>query len=213
MSQKLANSIYFFISLILIGLFLTGCNGDADEVSNNNSLDNAISDSSNDSDLTQANDQNSYNEGEGEDEEITSDNTEETTSKETTETNPLSKYSSEEIEYARVWLQYGPNQEIDELNARHIPSGTPLNHDDETSATYPEDVIQLAGSRLVDGSVTYSGNGDGTINVYNVPLRWDGTNPAGEEFYTDIIQNTTLLAVDTGDDEQIIRLIKKLNIE
>lgn len=212
MSPKLANSIYFFISLILIGLFLTGCNGDADEVSNNNSLDNAISDSSNDSDLTQANDQNSNNERK-EEEDLTSENTEESTSKETTETNPLSNYSSEEIEYARVWLQFGPNQELDELNARRIPSGTPLNPDDETSATYPEGVVQLAGSRLVDGSVTYSGNGDGTINVYNVPLRWDGTNPAGEEFYTDIIQNTTLLAVDTGDDEQIIRLIKKLNIE
>jgi hypothetical protein len=125
----------------------------------------------------------------------------------TEEQDLLSEYSSQQIEYARVWLQLGPNQELDELYAQHIPAGTPLNPDDETSATYPEDVIQLAGVRLVDGSVTYSGNGDGTINVYNVPLRWDGVYPAGEEFYTDLIENTKLVTIDPGDDNKVIELI------
>ncbi|MFD1863071.1 hypothetical protein [Planococcus chinensis] len=122
----------------------------------------------------------------------------------------LSQYSSEEIEYARVWLQFGPNQDIDGLYVKRIPAGTPLNPDDETSGTYPERVIQLAGSRLVDGSVTYSGNGDGTINVYNVPLRWDGQYPAGEAFYTEIIENTELVPVDVGEDEEVVRLIELL---
>ncbi|WP_367619254.1 hypothetical protein [Planococcus shenhongbingii] len=125
----------------------------------------------------------------------------------------LSQYSSEQIEYARVWLQLGPNQDIDGLYVERIPAGTPLNPDDDTSGVYPEDVIQLAGSRLVDGSVTYSGNGDGTINVYNVPLRWDGEYPAGEEFYTEVIDNTELVAVDVGEDKEIIRLIKLLKDE
>ncbi len=120
----------------------------------------------------------------------------------------LSKYTSNQIEYARVWLHLGPNQEIDELNVHHIPAGEKLNPDDETSASYPEDVIQLAGSRLVDGSVTYSGNGDGTINVYNVPLRWDGKYPAGEDFYNEIIEKTKLVPIDTGNDHEVIRLIK-----
>ena len=124
----------------------------------------------------------------------------------------LSKYTSNQIEYARVWLQLGPNQEIDELIVRHIPAGEKLNLDDETSASYPEDVIQLAGSRLVDGSVTYSGNGDGTINVYNIPLRWDGKYPAGKDFYNKIIQSTKLVHIDTGDDQKVIRLIKLLNL-
>ncbi len=124
----------------------------------------------------------------------------------------LSNYTSNQIEYARVWLQLAPNQEIDELNVRHIPAGEKLNPDDETSASYPEDVIQLAGSRLVDGSVTYSGNGDGTINVYNVPLRWDGKYPAGKKFYNEIIQSTKLVPIDTGDDQEVIRLIKLLKI-
>lgn len=122
----------------------------------------------------------------------------------------LSEYSSEQIEYARVWLQLGPNQEIDGLYVQQIPEGTPLNPDDETSAAYPEAVIQLAGSRLVDGSVTYSGNGDGTINLYNVPLRWDGEYPAGEDFYNDIIENTELVEIETGEDEEVIRLIELL---
>ncbi len=120
----------------------------------------------------------------------------------------LNQFTNEEIEYARIWLQLGPNQQLDELYIKHIPAGTPLNPDDTTSASYPEDVIQLAGSRLVDGSVTYSGNGNGTINVYNVPLRWDGINPAGEQMYIDIIQNTKLEYVDPGDVNEVIELIK-----
>jgi hypothetical protein len=123
------------------------------------------------------------------------------------------QYSSEQIEYARIWLHLGPNQEIDELNVLHIPAGTPINPNDDTSSHYPENVIQLAGSRLVEGSVTYSGNGDGTINVYNVPLRWDGNYPAGEEFYTDIIKNTKLVTVQQGDNEKIIKLIQLLNVQ
>ncbi|WP_404328328.1 hypothetical protein [Mesobacillus maritimus] len=124
----------------------------------------------------------------------------------------LARYSSEEIEYARVWLQLGPNKDIDGLYVRLIPVGTPLNPDDETSLNYPEDVIQLAGSRLIDGSVTYSGNGNGTINVYNVPLRWDGIYPAGEEFYKEMIENTKLVSIDPGDEEDVIKLIKLITV-
>ncbi|MGM0837250.1 MAG: hypothetical protein ACQEV7_13925 [Bacillota bacterium] len=130
----------------------------------------------------------------------------------------LSGYTAKQIEYARVWLLLGPNQEIDELNAHRIPASTPINPNDDTSALYPEDVIQLAGSRLVDGSVTYSGNGDGTINVYNVPLRWETNVPDDlpenymRELTEEIIENTELVYVDPGDDEKIIELIKLLKI-
>lgn len=129
------------------------------------------------------------------------------------EEDALSEYSSEQIEYARVWLQLGANQEIDGLYVQHIPAGTPLNPDDDTSAAYPESVIQLAGSRLVDGSVTYSGNGDGTVNLYNVPMRWDGQYPAGEEFYKEIIEGTELVTIDPGEAEEVIRLIELLEVQ
>lgn len=124
----------------------------------------------------------------------------------------LSQYSHEQIEYARIWLQLGPNQELDEFYVQHIPAGEPLNSDDKTSASYPEDVIQLSGTRLVDGSVTYSGNGDGTINLYNVPLRWDGVYPAGEEFYIDMIENAELVKIEPGDDQEIIAFIKRFDV-
>lgn len=123
----------------------------------------------------------------------------------------LAKYSSNEIEYARIWLQLGPNQEIDELYIRHIPAGTPLNPEDKTSANYPENVTQLSGSRLVDGSVTYTSNGDGTINQYTaIPLRWDGINPAGKKEYTDILKKRKKVYVDVGNDEKIIQIINKI---
>ncbi len=128
----------------------------------------------------------------------------------------LSQYSSEQIEYARIWLQLGPNQEIDELNVRHISAGEPINIYDDTSATYPKDVISLSGSRSVDGSVTYSSNGDGTINVYDVPLHW--TSPAQveegfmKEYTENIIKEASLVSVDPGDDEEIIKFINLINV-
>lgn len=132
----------------------------------------------------------------------------------------LSQYSSEQIEYARVWLQLGPNQDLAHLNVRHIPAGTPLNPDDDTNVGYPEDVIQLSGSRIVDGIVTYSSNGDGTINVYNVPYRWYGgfsrpDNVSVEEIREEmkrIINNTKLVYVAPGDADKIIKLIKLLDV-
>ncbi|MYL45643.1 hypothetical protein GLV94_08290 [Virgibacillus halodenitrificans] len=125
----------------------------------------------------------------------------------------LAPYSNEQIEYARVWRQLGPNQEVEELNVRHIPAGTKLNAKDDTSTVYPEDVIQLSGVRLVDGSVTYSGNGDGTINVYDIPLRWDGVYPAGKKFYNDLLENNEQIAIDPGKDKEIAELIKRIQMQ
>ncbi|MGE7978391.1 hypothetical protein [Psychrobacillus sp. NPDC093200] len=190
--KKITKILYFNISLCM----LVGCS--------NNTNEEYINDSS---------EKNSALESTKETVKINSDSTKSSSdsneaSKEDKEI--LSHYSSEQIEYARVWLKLGANQEIDGLYVQRIPAGTLINPNDDTSASYPEDVIQLAGSRLVDGSVTYSGNGDGTINVYNVPLRWDGSYPAGEKFYTDIIENTKLVYVDPGNDEKILALIKLL---
>jgi hypothetical protein len=69
--------------------------------------------------------------------------------------NVLSEYSSEKIEYARIWIQLGTNKEIDELNVRRIMSGEPINPEDNTSINYPENVIQLSGSRLVSCVIEY----------------------------------------------------------
>lgn len=200
-------------------LLMAGCGNANEESTQKAQEENAATETAEkDATETEAN----TSKGEGEEADMEKEN--EVTPEETVSTEPdstsadagneqedaLSEYTSEQIEYARVWLQLGPNQDIDGLYVEKIPADTPLNPDDETSGVYPEDVIQLAGSRLVDGSVTYSGNGDGTINVYNVPLRWDGEYPAGEEFYTEIIDNTELVPIDVGEDAEVIRLIKLL---
>lgn len=124
----------------------------------------------------------------------------------------LSDYSSQDIEYARVWLQLGENQNIETLYVERIPAGEPLNPDDETSVDYPEDVVQLSGPRLVDGVVTYSSNGDGTVNVYKVPKRWDGKNPAGKDTYEKMINQTEQEPIDPGEDEKVEQLIEILEI-
>ncbi|PLS06637.1 hypothetical protein [Bacillus halotolerans] len=226
--KKLRNIFYCNVVLVLLVLLLVGCTGGKEEKSNN---DSAIQSEENNK-KTEDSNQIAKDESEattGSKESVTKNSNENTSkesstdeSKETSsegakneanseKDNVLAEYSSEQIEYARVWLQLGANQEIDELNVRHISAGEPINPNDDTSAGYPEDVIQLAGSRLVDGSVTYSGNGDGTIKVYNVPLRWDSSDDVSKgvmrEVTEDIIKNAKTVYVDTGDSEKIKRLI------
>lgn len=63
----------------------------------------------------------------------------------------------------------------------------------DTSVDYPEDVITLGGGIMTDGIVTYNGNGDGTINLYNVPSHWpsDEQIDMSMEKYTEGIINNT----------------------
>lgn len=217
--NKLTKILWFNVTLLLLAGLLAGCAGNTDEESEADASENSSGLESTEKESTKED----ATEKDGET--VTSDESRkkdsDSPSLENSDSNAgdqkdkeaLSGYASEQIEYARVWLQLGANQDIDGLYVRHIPAGTPLNPDDETSADYPEDVIQLAGSRIVDGSVTYSGNGDGTIDVYNVPLRWDGQYPAGEQFYQEMIKKTKLVYVDPGDDEKIIELIRLLKVQ
>lgn len=226
--KKLRNIFYSNVVMMLLVLLLVGCTGGKEEKSNNDSAlqsekkNNETEDSNqitkDESEATTGSEASgTKNSNENASTESSTDESKETSLEgqkneaNSEKDNVLAEYSSEKIEYARVWLQLGANQEIDELNVRHISAGEPINPNDDTSAGYPEDVIQLAGSRLVDGSVTYSGNGDGTIKVYNVPLRWDSSDDLSKgvmrEVTEDIIKNAKTVYVDTGDSEKIKRLI------
>ncbi len=226
--KKLRNIFYSNVVMMLLVLLLVGCMGGKEEKSNNDSAlqseenNNETEDSNqitkDESEATTGSEESgTKNSNENALKESSTDESKETSSEglkneaNSEKDNVLAEYPSEKIEYARVWLQLGANQEIDELNVRHISAGEPINPTDDTSAGYPEDVIQLAGSRLVDGSVTYSGNGDGTIKVYNVPLRWDSSDDVSKgvmrEVTEDIIKNAKTVYVDTGDSEKIKRLI------
>lgn len=197
------SKVYFVSSLLAVLLAgMSACSSD-NLVAKNESKPDTMLQSTNDNSSTDTDNEQASNSSE-------QTTTEHTGSEDKADKVTLSPYSAEDIEYARVWLQLGANQDISGLYVRHISAGTPLNPGDDTSVGYPKNVIQLSGSRLVDGSVTYSGNGNGTINVYNVPLRWDGQYPAGEQFYTDMIKNTKLVSIDPGGDEEIVNLIKLL---
>ncbi|MFD1412421.1 hypothetical protein [Oceanobacillus jeddahense] len=155
--------------------------------------------------------------------EETDSSDDESSEEENEDNNTLSGYSSEEIEYARVWLQLGPNQDIDELYVEHIPAGTPLDpNDEDNDVSYPEDVIQVSGSRIADGMITYSGNGDGTINVYDIPYgnRWYGGMPRPDDIdledvkedMREMLENPESIYIEPGDDEAIINIIEKMYI-
>lgn len=129
--------------------------------------------------------------------------------------NALAEYSSKEIEYARVWLQVIGNLDTEELNVVHIPAGELVNPYDDESVDYPEEVISLGGHIMAAGGVTYSGNGDGTINLYNTPSHWPSymeIDESMEDYTRDIIENTELIYIDKGNDKDVIKLIEMLSI-
>lgn len=123
----------------------------------------------------------------------------------------LSDYAAQEIEYARVWLEVNGDEGIDTLSVSFLSSGEPVHSDDDESADYPEDVIQLAAD--TGDIVTYSGNGDGTLNLYAVPSEWDDI-PSDEvvDMTNQIIDDTELVSIDPNDDDAVINLIDKLDI-
>ncbi|MBN6206176.1 hypothetical protein JYK21_06905 [Ralstonia pickettii] len=128
----------------------------------------------------------------------------------------LSEYSSEEIEYARVWLQIVGNKDTEELNVWHISAGEQVNPHDDDSVDYSEDVIELGGKMMADGVITYSGNGDGTINLYDIPSHWpshEQIDESMEKYTKDIIENTRQIYIEPRDDEEIIKLIEKINVQ
>lgn len=220
--KKQNKYFYCVVSTLLFLFLLTACandsSGESGEVTpeNDSSLESEDPETNDEEQDETDNDMEEENKESDNEDGDASGNTEEEGS-ENEEDSILDGYSSEEIEYARVWLQLGQNNEdLNELNVRHIPAGDPINIMDEESAGYPEDVIELRGGRLIDGAVTYSGNGDGTINVYNVPARWETNESVDKEKlqkeYEKVIEETELVEVELGNDEEIKELIDEVMI-
>lgn len=135
----------------------------------------------------------------------------------------LSQYNSEQIEYARVWNQLGPLKNnmkgMDELDVTKISKGTKVNPQVKNSAVYPENVVKLSAPMKAGGSITYSSNGDGTINVYkNVPYNWVDTSQSDsgktEQATKDAIsKNIQTVKIKPTDNEQIAQLASKLKYQ
>ncbi|GIN99139.1 putative lipoprotein YdeJ [Siminovitchia terrae] len=128
------------------------------------------------------------------------------------EKDPLSDYSAKEIEYARVWLEVVGNKDIDTLIVSHTS-------EEESVIKYPEGVVHLFTDFLAGGNVYYNSNGDGSINLYDFPTRWpspeqlkEERNQTMEEYIQDIIDNPEKVMIDPGDDEEVEKTIKKIEI-
>lgn len=194
-----------FIMILALGYLLMACSGDIQEVVEQAQPEQESESSDNGEEPS----------GEAE-EEVDSVDLQEATAEDQLDDkeDPLSSYSSEKIEYARVWLQVIGNQDVGELNVQQIPAGEKVNPYDDESVAYPEDVIMLSGKGMADGTVTYSGNGDGTINVYDVPSHW----PSGEQieesmesFTQKIVDSVENVSVQAGEDEEVVKLIGKIS--
>lgn len=132
----------------------------------------------------------------------------------------LTQFNSEQIEYARVWNQLGPlknNMEgMNELNVTKIAKGSKVNPNVKNSAVYPEDVVKLAAPMKAGGSVTYSSNGDGTINVYkNVPYNWVDFDSSDKADATKeaITKNIQTVKIKPTDNEQVAQLASKIKYQ
>ncbi|MGD6968729.1 hypothetical protein ACQCVP_20125 [Rossellomorea vietnamensis] len=201
-------NVIILLTVFLVTLFLSACgSSSAQHDANSSNQDNS------------AEEENAYgNESNNDADEVSTTNNDDTgsnenTSADSTESEALSGYSAEEIEYARVWLQIVGNPDIEELNVVHISAGDQVNPYDDDSVNYPKEVISLGGKVMADGTVTYSGNGDGTINVYNLPSHWPSNkqiDTSMEEYTKDIITNTKQVYIEPRSDEEISTLIEKI---
>ncbi|WP_205685494.1 hypothetical protein [Bacillus salacetis] len=201
-------NVMILLTVFLVTLFLSACGSSSAQNDANNSNQDKAAEEENDHGDESNNDA----------EEVSTANNDETVSDEnksadSKESDALSGYSAEEIEYARVWLQIVGNADIEELNVAHIPAGDQVNPYDDDSVNYPEEVISLGGKAMADGTVTYSGNGDGTINVYNIPSHWPSNqqiDTSMEKYTKDIITNTKQVYIEPRSDEEISTLIEKI---
>ena len=183
------------LALSVFGLlvFLAGCsNGsedqDEDSSGDNSKLENKDSKkqssseeernkSNSDNDLENSNKQDNEQSNNKKREKESNSNNE---SQQTTDKNKsyLDNFNSEEIEYARVWYQLISTRNdlkgIKNVYVTKIPKGSKVNPQAENSAVYKTDVVKLEAPMKAGGSITYSSNGNGTINVYNnVPYKWE----------------------------------------
>lgn len=132
----------------------------------------------------------------------------------------LEGFNAEEIEYARIWYQLRiSNYNVDAsmpIYITKISKGSKVNPQSEKSAVYKEDVTTIASSHRAIGSITYSSNGDGTINLYkNVPYKWESPQVSdysnmGEVTKNAIENNIETLYVEPWDNQDVSESAKNI---
>ncbi|CCI61322.1 putative uncharacterized protein [Staphylococcus equorum subsp. equorum Mu2] len=132
----------------------------------------------------------------------------------------LNDFNSEEIEYARVWYQLISTRNdlkgIRDVYVTEIPKGSKVNPQAQNSAVYKENVVKLEAPMRAGGSITYSSNGDGTINVYNnIPYKWESSQTSDYSKMDKVTRkaiedNIETIYIKPHDNKQVAKLANKI---
>ncbi|MGX0019552.1 hypothetical protein ACUW6T_002288, partial [Staphylococcus hominis] len=132
----------------------------------------------------------------------------------------LNNFNSEKIEYARVWYQLISTRNdlkgIRNVYVTEIPKGSKVNPQAQNSAIYKEKVVKLEAPMRAGGSVTYSSNGDGTINVYNnIPYKWENSQNSDYSQMNKITkkaieENIETVYIKPYDNKTVAKLASKI---
>jgi len=228
--------IILAISIVSFLVFLAGCNNKSSENhDNNNSSDTNTSENkenetqnetdtktntSENRDTKDKSNKQNKKQSDNKDQEIK--NNESNESHQSTDKNKsyLNNFSSEKIEYARVWYQLISTKNdlkgIRNVYVTKIPKGSKVNPQAQDSAVYKEDVVKLEAPMKAGGSVTYSSNGDGSINVYNsIPYKWE--NPQNSDYSQmdkitrkAIEDNVETIYIKPHDNKTVAKLANKV---
>lgn len=121
----------------------------------------------------------------------------------------LSKFTDEQIEYARVWLAakdgYIPrNDQTIEVKS-FGPNDTIF---PESNITWDRSVIGLHVGESINNTVLYSSNHDGTVMLYEIPTLIEDIN----EYAIAVKNSAYLISVPTFDDNLVSDVIRKVNV-
>lgn len=132
----------------------------------------------------------------------------------------LNNFNSEEIEYARVWYQLISTRNdlkgIRDVYVTEIPKGSKVNPQAQNSAVYKENVVKLEAPMRAGGSITYSSNGDGTINVYNnIPYKWESSQTSDYSQMDKVTRkaiedNIETIYIKPHDNKTVAKLASKI---
>lgn len=219
------------ISLVSFLVFLAGCNNKSSENHDNNSSsdtntsenkENETEKKTNTSRNRDTKDRNNKQSKKQSDNKNQEKNTDSNESHQSTDKNKsyLSNFSSDKIEYARVWYQLISTKNdlkgIRNVYVTKIPKGSKVNPQAQDSSVYKEDVVKLEAPMKAGGSVTYSSNGDGSINVYNnIPYKWESPQNSDYSQMDKITRkaiedNVETIYIKPHDNKKVAKLANKV---
>lgn len=139
------------------------------------------------------------------------------------QSDPLSGYTNDQIEFARVWLAVmGTHYKADlakgefELHATRSAAGAPVNPYDANSLTYPNETITLSGKYGYQSLIVYSSNHNGSITCYPTPSHFQeyrGDQEATRNQEQEILNQASIVSIPTGNPEDVKELIAVLKID